>query len=57
MEESMTITTTVTISHEEMRKLGMTDQSFKELGYFLKETTTYGKIFEKIFWADRKEDV
>ena len=53
----MTITTTVTISHEEMRKLGMTDQNFKNLGYFLKQTNSYGKIFEKINWTDRKDDV
>lgn len=53
----MTITTTVTISHEEMRKLGMTDQSFKNLGYYLKHTTSYGKVFEKISWTDRKDEV
>ena len=57
MTENMTITTTVTISHEEMRKLGMTDQSFKNLGYFLKQTTTYGKVFEKITWTDQKEGI
>ena len=57
MKENMTITTTVTISHEEMRKLGMTDQAFKNLGYFLKQTNSYGKIFEKVYWTDRKDDV
>lgn len=46
----MTITTTVTISHEELHDLGMTDNSFRELGYNLKETNSWGKVYEKIAW-------
>ena len=46
----MTITTTVTISHEELHDLHMNDKSFKELGYNLKAATEVGKVYEKIAW-------
>lgn len=51
----MTITTTVTISHEELHELGLNDNSFKELGYFLRNSTSYGKTYEKIAWSTDKE--
>lgn len=46
----MTVTTTVTISHDEMHKLKLTDEQMREIGYRLKATTTWGKTFEKISW-------
>lgn len=46
----MTITTTVTISHEELHDLHMTDKSFRELGYNLKAATEWGKVYEKVSW-------
>ncbi len=46
----MTVTTTVTISHEEMHDLHLTDKSFKDVGYTLRQTTTVGKIYEKVSW-------
>lgn len=46
----MTVTTTVTISHEEMHDLHLTDKSFKDVGYRLKQITTLGKIYEKVSW-------
>lgn len=46
----MTITTTVTISHEELHDLHMTDKSFRELGYNLKVANEVGKVYEKIAW-------
>lgn len=46
----MTITTTVTISHEELHDLHMNDQSFRELGYTVKESNSWGKVYEKIAW-------
>ena len=53
----MTVTTTVTISHEEMQRLHLTDDNFKDLGYFLKQTTAVGKTFEKIAWSNAKEQL
>lgn len=53
----MTITTTVTISHEELHDLHMTDKSFRELGYNLKETTSWGKTYEKIAWQTATKDI
>lgn len=47
----MTVTTTVTISHEEMHKLKLNDECFKNLGYFLKQTNSVGKVYEKISWS------
>lgn len=49
---SMTVTTTITISHEEMHELKLTDSYMKNLGYVLKATTSWGKTFEKIFWSN-----
>ena len=56
-EVSMTVTTTITISHEEMNKLGLRDDYLKQLGYHLKSHNEYGKVFEKIFWTDDKEKI
>jgi hypothetical protein len=52
----MTITTTVTISHEELHDLHMNDKSFKELGYNLKAATEVGKVYEKIAWNSTCKD-
>lgn len=46
----MTVTTTITISHEEMERLHLTDKSLEAIGYRLIKTTTFGKVFEKISW-------
>ena len=48
----MTITTTVTISHEELHNLGLKDEDFKALGYNLKRVTSWGKTYEKIAWQN-----
>lgn len=53
----MTITTIVTISHEELHSLGLKDEDFKVLGYNLKETTTWGKTYEKIAWQTATKDI
>lgn len=46
----MTITTTVHISHEEMRSLHLSDESFKDMGYHLSEASAYGKVYSKTSW-------
>ena len=51
----MTITTIVTISHEELHNLGLSDEDFRTLGYRLKYTTTWGKTYEKIAWQNAKD--
>ena len=48
----MTITTIVTISHEELHSLGLSDEDFRNLGYRLKEATSWGKTYEKIAWQN-----
>lgn len=53
----MTITTTVTISHEELHDLHMNDQSFRELGYNVKEANSWGKVYEKIAWQTATKDI
>ena len=52
----MTITTTVTISHEELHSLGLSDEDFRNLGYRLKDTTTWGKTYEKIAWQNAVQE-
>ena len=56
-EVSMTVTTTISISHKEMNELKLTDKYLKDLGYVLKTTTEWGKVFEKIFWTSRRDDI
>lgn len=46
----MTITTTVTISHEELCELKLKDEDFRSIGYNLKASNSYGKVYEKIAW-------
>ena len=53
----MTVTTTISISHKEMNELKLTDKYLKDLGYVLKTTTEWGKVFEKIFWTSRRDDI
>lgn len=48
----MTITTIVTISHEELHNLGLSDSDFRGLGYTLKESNSWGKTYEKIAWQN-----
>lgn len=46
----MTITTTVTISHEEMHNLHLSDAAFKNMGYHLSEVSAYGRVYSKTSW-------
>ena len=46
----MTITTTVNISHEEMRSLHLSDAAFKNMGYHLSEASAYGRVYSKTSW-------
>ena len=56
-EVSMTVTTTIRISHKEMENLKLTDNYLKKLGYQLKTSTSYGKVFEKIFYSNRVDAI
>lgn len=47
----MTVTTTITISHEEMERLHLKDKNFEVLGYKLIKNNSFGKIYEKISWS------
>lgn len=53
----MTIETTITITHEEMKKMGLTDKDFHAKGFWLISVTSVVRTYKKNYWCSDKRDI